>query len=100
MALGKREPRQIAILINEQVEDEIADARRLTARMLEQVEIWSPCLIERDDFSIDHRVLGQIAQGLDDLGVLPVEGFSIFGIEIQFAFRVDCDSAVSIELDS
>jgi hypothetical protein len=42
MTLDNRESRQIAILVNEQIEDEITDARRLTARMLEQVEIWSP----------------------------------------------------------
>jgi hypothetical protein len=65
--------------------------------MLEQVEIWSPLVVESDDFSIDYRVLGQIAEGLDDVRILSVEQFSVSGTEIQFAFRVDCDSPVSIE---
>jgi hypothetical protein len=64
-----------------------------------KVEIWSPLIVESDYFPIDHRVLGQIAEGLDDIRVLSVERFSVSGNKAQLALRVDCDSAVSIEFD-
>jgi len=41
--------------------------------MLKQVEIWSPCIIEGDDFTIDDSVLGKIPEDLDDVRVLSVE---------------------------
>jgi hypothetical protein len=41
--------------------------------MLEQVEIWSPRFVKGDDFTIDNRVLGKIAEGLDNVRVLSVE---------------------------
>jgi hypothetical protein len=43
--LDKCEARQITILINEQIKDEITNARRLAARMLKQVEIWPPYVV-------------------------------------------------------
>jgi hypothetical protein len=67
--------------------------------MLEQVEIGPSRIVKCNDFPIDHCVLGQIAEGLDDVRVLSVERFPLPGIKIQFGFRVDCDSTVSIEFD-
>jgi len=61
------------ILVNEQVEDEITNSGRLTARMLQQIEIWSPRIVERDDFTINDTVLGKIGEGVDDVRVLSVE---------------------------
>lgn len=43
--------------------------------MLKQAEIWPPNVVKGDDFPVDYRVLGQIAEGLDDVWVLSAERF-------------------------
>jgi hypothetical protein len=49
--------------------------------VLKQIEIWSPRLVERDDFTINDSILGEIGEGLDDVRVLSIERFPIFGEE-------------------
>ena len=58
--------------------------------MLKEAEIWPSCVVKGDDFPIDDRALGQIAEGLDDVRVLSEEGFPFSGIKTQFAFQVGC----------
>jgi hypothetical protein len=38
--------------------------------MLEQVEIWSSCVVKGDDFTVDDSILGKIAEGLEDVRLL------------------------------
>jgi hypothetical protein len=46
--------------------------------MLEQVEVWSPLIVEGDDFTIDDSVLGEVAKDLGDVRVLSVKRFLVF----------------------
>ena len=67
--------------------------------MLKQAEIWPPNVVKGDDFPVDYRVLGQIAEGLDDVWVLSAERFPFSRNKAHLAFQVGGDGAVSIEFD-
>jgi hypothetical protein len=53
-----------------------------------KVQIWSPLIVESDYFPIDHRVLGQIAERLDDIRILSFERFSVSGNTAQLSFEL------------
>jgi hypothetical protein len=42
----------------------------------------------RDNFTVDHRVVGQIAEGLDDVRVLSAKRLPFSGNEAQLAFKL------------
>jgi hypothetical protein len=53
----ERKLREIAAFVDEQIKHEVADARRLRAEMLEQIEVWPARIIERDNLPIYDCVL-------------------------------------------
>jgi ATP-dependent DNA ligase len=89
----------IAVVVDEQVEDEIEDSFCLAARMLKEIEIRASRIIERDNFAVHHSVLRQIAKSIKNVLILAAERFPPARIQAQLAACVDCQRSVSIELD-
>src|SRR5215472_7897496 len=67
-ALDQRQLGQIAVVENEQVEDEIVDVGCSTAKVLKQVEVRSASY-EGDNFSIDNRAISKLGQCLNNVRV-------------------------------
>jgi hypothetical protein len=67
---------EIAVVANQQVEDEIVNTRCFAAEILEQIEVWSASFIEGDDLTINDRTFGKFSKGLDDESVVVIEGFA------------------------
>jgi hypothetical protein len=61
------------------------DARGSGPEILEQIEIRPARLVKGQDFTVHNSVLREIAEGLDDMWELPVEGFSAPGKQRQNA---------------
>src|SRR5262249_11357689 len=98
-AFDQRQLREVAVVVHEQVKHEVADAIRLTARMLQEAKIRPSRIIERDDFPIYHSVCGSAAQSGEDVLVLTIERFAPPGIEAHLAIRIDGERTVSVKLN-
>jgi hypothetical protein len=85
--------------VNKKVENEVVDARCCCPVVLEEIEVWPAGFIQCDNLAIDNRVVWQISECFEDQRVLPVEGISPPGKQIQPASRFHGYGAVSIELD-
>ena len=71
--LDERQLHEIAVVIHEQVENEITDSFCLAPGMLEKIEIRASGIVERYDPLVNDAVLRQIAQGIENVLILPVE---------------------------
>ena len=66
---------------------------------LEEIEVWSAGFIQCDNLTIDYRVVREVSESVEDLGILSIEGIPPPGKEIELTGRFNGDGAISVELD-
>ena len=99
MAVDKRQAGEIAIVVHENVKNEVMNARCLCSIVLEEIEVRTPRFVQCHNLTVNNRVIGEISQSFADQSVLRVEGVSAPGKKVQPALRFDGDCAIAIELD-
>jgi hypothetical protein len=83
MALDKRQAREIAIVKNEKIEDEVMNARRFCSVVLQEIEVRTPRFVQCHNFTVNNRVVGKISQSVEDQRILSVEGIPPPGKKIE-----------------
>ncbi len=63
----ERQSREIAVLTDEEVKSKIEDALSLPSKLLKQVKVWVPFIIQSHDFAVEHGALRKIAERLHDM---------------------------------
>ena len=96
MAIDEWQAHKIATVIDEKVENEIADSLRLAPGMLQKIEIRASGVVKGNDFSINNSVFRKVTQGIENLLVLSVERLPPSGIQAQLASGVDCESSIAV----
>ena len=74
MAVDKRQAGEIAIVVHENVKNEVMNARCLCSIVLEEIEVRTPRFVQCHNLTVNNRVVGEISQSFEDLRILSVEG--------------------------
>jgi len=99
MALDERKAREIAIVVNKKVENEVMNARGFCPIVLEEIEVRPARFIQCDNLTIDYGVVREISESVKDQGILSIEGISPSGKQVQLTGRFHGDGSISIEFD-
>ena len=75
------------------------NARGLCPVVLEAIEVGATGFIQRENLTIDYRVVRETRESFEDQGILTIEGISPSGKQIRPAARFHGDGTVPIELD-
>jgi hypothetical protein len=84
---------------DQHVEDVVHDGQLRRASVLEQVEGGTAGCVQGDNFAVDHGLVGQRCERLDDARVCGVEILVVAGTEEHLAVGFDGQGPVPIELD-
>src|SRR6516164_8026617 len=85
--------------VNDQDIEDVIDQRRTSGSMiLEQVEGRATTLVQRDDFTVDHGLIGHRRESVHDGRITTIEIVVVSRPELHATTRFDCQSPVSVQL--
>ena len=93
---AQRQSGEVAVVANEKVENEVANARSLAAKLLKQIEVRSASVIQRNDLSINNCAFWKFTERFNKIRVLRVERLPATGVQVDCGTRFDGNSAVAV----
>jgi len=87
---------EVAVIANENIEDEVVNTGCLVAKALEEIEVRSASVIQRNDLSIDNCAFWKFTERFNKIGVLRVERLPATGVQVDCGTRFDGNSAVAV----
>jgi len=88
----------ISSVKDQDIENVIDQRRTSGAIILEQVEGRATTLVQRDDFTVDHGLIGHRRESVHDGRITTIEIVVVSRPELHATTRFDCQSPVSVQL--
>jgi hypothetical protein len=90
---------RVVSFVNERVEYEVANTTGLTLEVLQEIELWSPGIIQSNDLAIDDGSGWNLAQRFNDVWELMVQRPAVAGVKLDGCPGPHRESAIPVEFD-